>query len=445
MKFTVEAFHWLQANVAKLGNIRLSSEELEYLQSHCPYLNQQYLDYLQDFRLRPSDHVELTFESSSEKCDDKVLGSIHMGVKGLWVETILFEVPLLALTSEAYFRFCSRDWNHDGQREKACRKGLSLLENGCLFSEFGTRRRRDYRTQVLVLEGLKKAEDIATGKGWKGKLTGTSNVHFAMKTGLPAVGTVAHEWFMAVAAITNDYENATETALRYWIGTFGEGVLGIALTDTFGTPTFLKSFSSTIPAFTAAVPGKTATLASSAASSGLSTTDSLSSTETPSHAPPTEGEKGPEQRSYAQAFSGIRQDSGNPAEFVKIMRNFYDKEGITEKKTIVFSDSLNIELCLEYKQQAEDAGFQPTFGIGTFFTNDFVHQSTGKKSTPLNIVIKLSSANGNHAVKISDNIGKNTGYPATVEEVKQRLGYVEKTWENGNEEKRWGTEAEDGI
>jgi nicotinate phosphoribosyltransferase len=50
-------------------------------------------------------------------------------------------------------------------------------------------------------------------------------------------------------------------------------------------------------------------------------------------------------------------------------RDFYDKEGIKDKKTIVFSDSLNVELCLEYKAIAEAAGFQPVFGVGTFFTS----------------------------------------------------------------------------
>lgn len=72
-------------------------------------------------------------------------------------------------------------------------------------------------------------------------------------------------------------------------------------------------------------------------------------------------------------------------------------------------------------------------------TDDFVEESTGRKSIPLNIVIKIASASGRFAVKISDNIGKNTGDKATVDEVKQRLGYQEKSWAGGDEKTRWGS------
>lgn len=67
------------------------------------------------------------------------------------------------------------------------------------------------------------------------------------------------------------------------------------------------------------------------------------------------------------------------------------------------------------------------------------------KSTPLNIVIKIATASGRPAVKISDNIGKNTGDKATVEEVKRVLGYQEKAWEGGNESTRWGTADQTGA
>ena len=71
-----------------------------------------------------------------------------------------------------------------------------------------------------------------------------------------------------------------------------------------------------------------------------------------------------------------------------------------------------------------------------------MHTSNGKKSVPLNIVIKLSSAGGRPAIKISDNVGKNTGDTKMVHEVKQRLGYIEKGWAGGDEKTRWGP-AED--
>lgn len=54
-------------------------------------------------------------------------------------------------------------------------------------------------------------------------------------------------------------------------------------------------------------------------------------------------------------------------------------------------------------------------------------------------MIKIASASGRPAVKISDNIGKNTGDKATVADVKRRLGYTEKEWAGGDETTRWGT------
>ena len=46
-------------------------------------------------------------------------GDLYVLVKGKWVETILYEIPLLVLISECYFKFSNTDWNYDGQEEKA--------------------------------------------------------------------------------------------------------------------------------------------------------------------------------------------------------------------------------------------------------------------------------------------------------------------------------------
>ncbi|KAF1913864.1 Quinolinate phosphoribosyl transferase [Ampelomyces quisqualis] len=421
-KLNRAAFNWLQAQVEKLENIRVTQDELSFLEKKCPYLNAQYLHFLSTFRLQPSKQLKLLFNPIDDTGSDHDLGDFRIHTEGLWLDTILYEIPLLALVSEAYFKFVEKDWSHEGQVEKAYQKGRTLLEGGCIVSEFGSRRRRDYHTQDLVLQGLRRAADEGQKAGWPGKLTGSSNVHFAMRHDMLPIGTVAHEWFMGVAAITNNYKSANEIALQYWTATFGEGVLSIALTDTFGTPAFLEAFKKQIPQVTTAV------------------LDGGTTTQPPSEAPIHEP-TGP-RKTYAQAFVGVRQDSGDPLDFIKMMREFYDQQGIQDKKTIVFSDSLNIDLCFKYKAAAEAEGFQPTFGVGTFLTNDFVEKSTGRKSVPLNIVIKISSASGRHAVKISDNIGKNTGDKATVEDVKQRLGYTEKQWAGGDEKTRWGSASQ---
>ncbi|KAL2211504.1 polyketide synthase [Sarocladium strictum] len=402
------AFVWLQEQIRKLGNISLSTDEYRFLKQHCEYLTADYLEFLQDFQLRPREQVELTFTAIGvDTGSDNDIGDVDIKIKGAWVDTILYEIPLLALTSEAYFRFMDTDWNYDGQEEKAYEKGMQLLEAGCITSEFGTRRRRDYHTQALVFRGLVKASKAAAEKGLPGRLSGTSNVHLAMRFNIPPVGTVAHEWFMGIAAIVGDYKSATETALRHWVACFGPK-LAIALTDTFGTREFLSAFRSPIQTIEGGFSAET-----------FQKSDGTMKT-------------------YAEMFTGVRQDSGDPADYVKLLRKYYDESGVKEKKTIVFSDSLNIERCLEYKKLSEDYGFQPTFGVGTFLTNDFTHLKTGTKSVPLNIVIKLSSAAGRPAIKISDNAGKNTGDKDTVEKVKKELGYVEREWSEGDETARWG-------
>ena len=57
--------------------------------------------------------------------------------------------------------------------DRAYEKGTKLLEASCAFSEFGTRRRRSYRSQDLVVGQLVRAGKDHPGRG---KLLGTSNV-----------------------------------------------------------------------------------------------------------------------------------------------------------------------------------------------------------------------------------------------------------------------------
>ena len=172
----------------------MTDAEREYLSGY-PYFQQDYIDFLYQFRYKPKEQVKLKF--------DKTTNDLELEVVGNWHETILYEVPLLALISEAYFRFVDKDWNYDGQYEHAAEKARVLLEHGCAFAEFGTRRRRDFKTQDMVIRALKetfetyKTNCLQEGKEVKGLLTGTSNVYFAMKYAMNAIGTVGKLFILA--------------------------------------------------------------------------------------------------------------------------------------------------------------------------------------------------------------------------------------------------------
>ncbi|KAL9107916.1 MAG: hypothetical protein Q9227_007238 [Pyrenula ochraceoflavens] len=439
MRFNTEALIWLNIQVGKLVNVYATPQEIDFLKSACPYFPEAYLNYLLNFRFAPGEHINFVLDNE----DPSGFGDLHISIKGRWVDTILYEIPVLALASEIFFKYCHKDWNHDGQREKACAKGVTLLKEGCLFSEYGTRRRRDYRTHDLVMKGLTDAAKEGGRAGWPGKLTGTSNVHFAMKYGLSPVGTVAHEWYMGIASITDNYRDANEYGLKYWLGCYGEGVLGIALTDTFGSENFFAAFSKTIPAVTTAMEGPVATLPSAGNTTSRSDTGSLTQVHPPLDAPLRgQGKAQHSSKTYAQVFAGIRQDSGDPIRYVKMARQFYDSQGISDKKAIVFSDSLNVDRCIEYKKLAESDGFSPSFGIGTFLTNDFMRASDNAKSAPLNVVIKLVSADGRPCIKLSDDVGKNMGSSDLVRRVKNEVDYTDREWAEGDESRRWGEEGD---
>lgn len=47
--------------------------------------------------------------------NDPAMGGVEIEARGLWLETILWEVPLMACLSEIYFRYADRDWDNTGQ------------------------------------------------------------------------------------------------------------------------------------------------------------------------------------------------------------------------------------------------------------------------------------------------------------------------------------------
>lgn len=369
----------------------MSADEKAWFSDACPYFKPEYREWLSCYRFKP-EQVDIKFvpAQGTEEGPDQH-GNVEITASGPWVESILWEVPLMSTLCEIYYKHVDTDWTYDGQEEQAYEKGTALLAHGCVFNEFGSRRRRSLKTHDLVIAGLKRAmtdAETASGttqeghnvegmplgeKSEPGKLSGTSNVYLAMKHALTPTGTIAHEWFMGVAT-AKGYENANTAALRLWEQTYND-VLLVALTDTFSSDAFFKNL-----------------------------------------------ESAPE---IAQKWAGLRQDSGEPFDFAPRAKAVYEKLGIDwRQKVIVFSDALKVDKAAKLLDSAgpKGLGFKVAFGIGTNLTNDFKKRSNGASSDALNIVIKIASLDGKPCVKISDDLQKNTGDQETVKKVKQIFG-----------------------
>lgn len=285
-------------------------------------------------------------------------GELDVIIEGFWYRTVLWEVPLMAIISQLYFEM--QNDIPQGLEEKTIVKAETLKELDADYSEFGTRRRFSFEVQDEVVGLLKKY----SGNNFKG----TSNVYLAMKHNTTPIGTMPHEWFMYHGALFG-YRAANIKALEAWVEVY-QGSLGITLTDTYTTDSFFKSFS----------------------------------------------------LQQAKLFDGVRCDSGDPIEFTDKAIEFYKKNRIDPaSKTIVFSDSLNVESVKEIKEYV-NGRIHDTYGIGTYFTND-----VGAKA--LNIVIKLTGIKpvpGEEdyleAIKLSDVLGKNTGNQKEIEISKLTLG-----------------------
>jgi nicotinate phosphoribosyltransferase len=209
--FTKEAFEALRTKVYNLESVVLTDEEEKWLLENTPYLQPDFVAKLKQFRFRPREQVKLHLTPE---------GIIEIDVQGKWSETILYEVPVLALISETFFELMETDWdyrNPQDQRELARSKIAELFANDIYFSDFGgyelevlvegvlqsddavitgTRRRRSYRAQETIVRELARAhfkEIKETGRAFS-HASGTSNVHFARLYNLRPVGTVAHEW-----------------------------------------------------------------------------------------------------------------------------------------------------------------------------------------------------------------------------------------------------------
>ena len=290
----------LQKQIDNLANLKLTDEEYVYLKKNFTYLTPGYLEYLRNFRYNPKNvSIGLTVDNNLE-----------LEIRGLWVDTILYEVILMAIISELYFEIIDRDWSIQGQYDKAYDKIKRMSESGCSFVEMGTRRRRSHDVQNTVMNAFvnySKENDNST-------FLGTSNVHFSKKYGVKCYGTMGHEVIMGMSVLEG-LRNANYFTLMNWRRIFA-GDLGIFLPDTYGVDAFLNNFTLEL----------------------------------------------------AKLYDGVRWDSGDWKVFTDKIIRHYQNMGIDPlSKAIVFSDGLNIEKAKLIKEYCQGK-IRYSFGIGTYFT-----------------------------------------------------------------------------
>ena len=335
----------VENEIYSLDDLRFQEGEIEYLRSQKVF-HENYLSWLEkDFKLKTRENIVI-YEKD---------GDLKIDIVGRWCEVILFEIYILAIVNELYFRQ-RHDFSYKVGQENLNEKIRLLNENPDLkLIEFGTRRRfsREWQDQYVVKWLKEKCNN----------LIGTSNVFLAKKYNIPVIGSQAHEIFSAHLSLVDNIAYAQKQTLYMWMAHFDNNTsldLGIALTDTFTTQAFFSDF----------------------------------------------------KHSAAIAYKGVRHDSGDPFEFGEKVIKHYESMGINPKeKFIVFSDGLNIPKSIKIHNYFGDRIKVKVFGVGTDLSNDL-----GCKA--LNIVIKLIECNGKPCVKISDNPSKAIGDAEMIKRVK---------------------------
>jgi len=320
----------LERQIETLCSLKMDPEDLNFLASQ-RYFKRDFIEFLRLF------HLQSRFIEIGEDNDQ-----LAITIRGPWLHTILFEVPLLAIVSELYTRRSYPDASLDEARRRLDEKieQVRALDrpDEFIFADFGTRRRfsRAWHDEVVTI----LAREIPNS------LRGTSNVRLARDLGLVPIGTMAHEFIQAAQALGPRLAETQRFAFEVWAREY-RGDLGIALSDTYSLKAFLRDFD----------------------------------------------------MYFCKLFDGARQDSGDPIVWGEAMIKHYENNRVDPKtRNLIFSDSLNIPRAAEIWQTFR-ARTNVSFGIGTNLTHD-----TGTE--PINIVIKMTECNGQPVVKLSDSPGK---------------------------------------
>ena len=301
VKFTQEMFNEINAPIDHLCTLRFQKDELDYLRS-IRFIKNDYVEFLRLWHpIR--DYVET---SLSEE------GELSIVVRGPLFSAMQFEIYLLEIVNEVYFRM---QYDYDvllaSAKERLDQK-IRDFQSGkytFTFAEFGCRRRLSREWEDVVVRRL-SAETR--------NCIGTSNVYLAMKYNLTPIGTYAHEFvqmYQGIDSIPVAYTN--HYALEDWYDEY-RGDNGTALTDTVTTDLFLLDFN----------------------------------------------------RAMVNNFNGVRHDSGDPYEWGEKIIAHYQKYGVDPRtKLLLFSDSLDFDRAQALYDYFKDKA-KVSFGIGTFCSND---------------------------------------------------------------------------
>lgn len=299
--FTPEMLEEINEQIDHLCGLRFRKDELDYLRS-IRFIKNDYVEFLRLWHpIR-----EYVTTGLTEK------GELKVEVKGPLFSAMQFEIYLLEIINEVYFRMTYDYETLRNSAEERLNEKLKAFQNGTYtfrFAEFGCRRRLSREWEDVVVKRLMTETSNCVG---------TSNVYLAKKYNITPIGTYAHEFvqmYQGIDSIPLAYTN--HYAMSDWYDEY-QGDNGTALTDTITTDLFLKDFN----------------------------------------------------HSMVNNYSGVRHDSGDPYEWGEKILAHYKKYNInTMTKQLLFSDSLDFDRSQKLYDHFKDRS-KVSFGIGTFCSND---------------------------------------------------------------------------
>ena len=323
----------IRTEVAHLCRLRFTPDELAYLRS-LRFIKSDFVDFLELFHLN-ANSIQITPQPD---------GQLDIRASGPWLHTILFEIPLLSIVNEVYFRHGQPVDEAEGLRRLDAK--IALLRapglGGIRLADYGGRRRHSRAWHERVITRLRDE----LGQGTDAQFVGTSNVLLAQRLGVRPMGTMAHEYLQACQSIGPRLRDSQRFGFETWAREY-RGDLGIALSDVYGMSAFLRDFD----------------------------------------------------LYFCKLFDGARHDSGDPFEWGERMLAHYQSMRVDPlTKTLIFSDGLTIPRVIELYQRFVGRA-QLAFGVGTNLTNDLGPE-------PLQIVMKMVRCNGQPVAKLSDTPGK---------------------------------------